>query len=437
MCSRRPGRARRAGRAARAAARSESGSPKRMWMSPKRGAGGAPRPTNQPKLSRLLRAAALLGDVVADVLDLVVGDRDRDQEDVLALAAPVGVDHVGEQPEARRQQLARARAPALDVPLEREALLDQVVDVLLQHELVDRVVLERAADEEDAAAPHQRPDREEVHVDAAGGVVRRVAVLVQRVLQHQVVEVRLVRRQEDDRMALRRARRSRSSCAAVVVQRLAVAARVEQVDQLRGEVDDVRAVGRGDLAQVARGLAPRPSPPACRARAPAARCRRERPAARGCPRGRSAAPCSARRAARRSARSSASAAWRATKSARPVVCADVGAAGLPPALAQLRDRRGLARHDAAALGMAAQHPRLAQAPGIARVAEREQLATAGRARAAVSPAGQPRDAQRRQQRIVVGGEARLRAAGRACAAPPRRDGGIGIASSRRWPLPGR
>jgi hypothetical protein len=73
---------------------------------------------------------------------------------------------------------------------------------VVQHELVDGVVLERAADEEHAAPPEELPHREEVHVDAAGGVVRRVAVLVERVLQHEVVEVRLVRRQEDDRMAL-------------------------------------------------------------------------------------------------------------------------------------------------------------------------------------------------------------------------------------------
>ena len=156
-----------------------------------------------PEVLALLLRAALLGRVVADVLDLVVRDRDRDQMHVLALAAAVGVDDVREEPEARRQQLARARAAALDVPLEREALLDQVVDVVVQHELVDGVVLERPADEEHAAPAHERPHREEVHVDAARRVIRRVAVLVEKELQDRVVEVRLVRRQEDDREAAR------------------------------------------------------------------------------------------------------------------------------------------------------------------------------------------------------------------------------------------
>src|SRR5439155_13822653 len=39
---------------------------------------------------RPLAAAALLGGIAGDVLDLIVGDRHRDEEDVLALAAPVG-----------------------------------------------------------------------------------------------------------------------------------------------------------------------------------------------------------------------------------------------------------------------------------------------------------------------------------------------------------
>ena len=266
----------------------------------------------------LLLAAVLLGRVRADVLDLVVGDRDRDQDHVLALAAPVGVDDVGEEPEARRQQLAGARAPALDVPLEGEALLDQVVDVAPQDELVDRVVLERAADEEHAAAAHERPDREEVHVDAAGGVVGRVAVLVQRVLQDEVVEVRLVGRQEHHRVALGE-RVDALEVAAVVVQRLAVRPRVEEVDELRGEVDDVRAVGGGDLLQIALGLAQRRLNGAPGVRRQARDAAAERGPARRCPRARSAGPCSAAPRTRRSARSSASAAWRVTKSARPVV----------------------------------------------------------------------------------------------------------------------
>ena len=81
-----------------------------------------------------------------------------------------------------------------------------------------------------------------------------VAVLVQRVLEHQVVEVRLVRGQEDDRVALGE-RVDVLQLGAVVVSSAAVALRVEQVDQLGDEVDHERAVGGGDLAQVARRLA--------------------------------------------------------------------------------------------------------------------------------------------------------------------------------------
>src|SRR5262249_34900406 len=103
----------------------------------------------------LLPAAALLRDVVAHVLDLGVRYRYRNEKDVLRLAAAISVDDVGEEAEPGRQQLARARAPTLDVPFQRETLLDQIVDVLAQHELVDRVVLEGSADEEHATAPEE------------------------------------------------------------------------------------------------------------------------------------------------------------------------------------------------------------------------------------------------------------------------------------------
>src|SRR5207244_11192759 len=110
---------------------------------------------------RALAAAALLGGVAGDVLERAAGGSHRDQEDVLALAAPVGVHHVGEEAEARRHELTRARARPLDVPLEREALFDQVVDVVVEHELVDLVVLEAPPDEEDARATHERAHGEE------------------------------------------------------------------------------------------------------------------------------------------------------------------------------------------------------------------------------------------------------------------------------------
>ena len=243
-----------------------------------------------------LRAAPLLGGVVAHVGDLVVGDRYRDQEDVLALGAPVGVDHVGEQSEARRQQLAGARAAALDVPLEREALLDQVIDVVVQHELVDLVVAEAAPDEEGPAAPHQRADREEVHVDAAGGVVGGVAVLVQRVLEHEMVEVRLVRGEEHHGMSAARAPsppgadRGRSRAAA-----RSPACRAGGSARRPGR----SRAGCGWRRSRADPATPRASrSPACaRASPPGAGCRRGTTADPGCPREAGAAPCSGRRAA--------------------------------------------------------------------------------------------------------------------------------------------
>ena len=319
-----------------------------------------------------LRAAALLGGVVAHVGDLVVGDRDRDQEDVLALGAPVGVDHVGEQSEARRQQLAGARAAALDVPLEREALLDQVVDVVVQHELVDLVVAEAAADEEGAAAPHQRPDREEVHVDAAGRVVGRVAVLVQRVLEHQMVEVRLVRGEEHHGVLLRE-RLHVLELVAIVVELPPVALRVEQADQPGDQVDHERAVGGGDLAQVPRGLARH-----ARGRAP----ERARQAVDAAAERRPAEDVlvdQARHLVARAAQRALGALEREHRLARdelgePRGLGEIGAAGAAPALAQLGDGRRLARDDAAAIGLAAQDQPLVQRSGIARIAQQDQIA---------------------------------------------------------------
>ncbi len=211
----------------------------------------ADEPDEPAEALALLGPAAALGDVVADVLDLVVSDRGRNQIHVLAAAAAKRVDHVGEQAEAGRQQLSRPRAAALDVPLEREALLDQIVDVLPQNELVDRVVLEGAPDEERSAAANERADGKEVHVDAAGRVVRRMPVLVEGVLQHEMIEVRLVGREKDDRIPLRE-RVDLAKLGAIVVKTLAVAAGVEQSDEVGGEVDHIGAVRGGDLAQIAR-----------------------------------------------------------------------------------------------------------------------------------------------------------------------------------------
>src|SRR5581483_2265851 len=89
---------------------------------------------------------------------------------------------------------------------------------------------------------------------------------------------------------------------------------------------------------------------------------------------------------------------------------------------ELRRARRLGDHAAAAIGVAAQHARLADPPGVARIAEREEVAEARRALPAAL-GGEPGDAKRREQRIAVGREARLEArieAVRVRPPPPRR-----------------
>src|SRR5262249_13753635 len=153
-----------------------------------------------------------------------------------------------------RQELPGRGARPLDVPLEREALLDQVVDVLAEHELVDLVVLEGAADEEDPRAAEQPAGGEEGHVDATGRGGGREGGLVEGVLENQAVEVRLVAGEEDERVALAEDRQ-RGELRAIVVQRLPVSLRVEVADQAGGELDHPRTVAGGDLAEIAPRLA--------------------------------------------------------------------------------------------------------------------------------------------------------------------------------------
>ena len=319
----------------------------------------------------LLRGALLLGRIVGDVADLVVADGGGHEHDVFAAPAPEGVHHVGEHSEARRQQLAGARAPALDVPLEREALLDQRVDVVAQDELVDLVVLEGAADEEHARAPHQRAEREEVHVDAARGVVRGQAVLVQQRLEHAVVEVRLVRGQEHHRVLLRE-RAQLVHLRGLVVQHLAVAALVEALPELHDQVDHEGAVRGRDLAQVGGGLAQHGRVGAAERGGEAVQLAAE---------GRAPehvlvheARHLVARAAQPALRDVEHEVGLAHDELRePDGRACVGAGAAAPALAQRRGRGRLARDDAHPLGRGAQHVVLAQPARVAWIAELQQV----------------------------------------------------------------
>jgi hypothetical protein len=360
-------------------------------------------------------ASALLHHVAADVGDLVVGDRDGDQEHVLGLAPPVCVEHVGEQSEARRQELSGPRTAALEVPLEREALLDQVVDVLVQDELVGRVVLEAAADEEDAAAADQRPDGEEVHVDAAGGVVRRMAGLVERVLQHQVVEIRLVRRHEHDGASLCE-RVDLLELAVVVAQHVAVALRVDQPDDARDQVDHVGAVRRGDLAEIAQGFL-------AHARLAAAQLGREpsHAAAERGPRhdllGDEARHLVA--GAAHAALGPLEREGRLPDNELRQAHGRVDAGSPTPAPAKLREPRGLGRDHPAALRMPPEDPVLAQPARISRVTQAKEVAEPGRA-FPVALRRAPGHAQGGQHRIVPLREVRLEARIDAPGAAPSR-----------------
>jgi hypothetical protein len=136
-----------------------------------------------PEALPLLLLAPLFGRVGVDILYMVIDDRQRNQIHVLALAARIRVGHVREHPIPWGKELAGPRAAAFQVPLEREPLLDQVVEIALKDQLVEGVVLEGPSDEEHTSSPYHRTDREEVHVDPACGVIGRGVVLPEDVLQ--------------------------------------------------------------------------------------------------------------------------------------------------------------------------------------------------------------------------------------------------------------
>ena len=119
----------------------------------------------------LLLGAVLLGGHGRHFRQLVVGDRHRHEEDVVDAPFLEGLDEIGQDAEAGRAELAGAGPAALQVPLEVVAPLDEVAEVPLEGHLVDGVVPDGAADEDDAAAAQDGPHGPERHVDAAQHVV--------------------------------------------------------------------------------------------------------------------------------------------------------------------------------------------------------------------------------------------------------------------------
>ena len=108
---------------------------------------GAEQPADA--LGRLL-AARLLVHVRLLLDDPLVADRHRHERDLAIAELQRRVDDHREDPELRRQELAGARAPALDEELEVVALDEDRADVGVDERGVELLALEAAADEERA-----------------------------------------------------------------------------------------------------------------------------------------------------------------------------------------------------------------------------------------------------------------------------------------------
>ena len=200
----------------------------------------------------LLRLADQLVEVAVAFDQLLVADVDRlEQHRPRGLAQERAHRH-RDHAALRRQQAARARAPAFDEVLERVAARDQLRHVFGEHRRIQRVAAEAAAQEERAAAAQHRPDHRQVEVDARGDVRRHDALGVEQVAQQQVVHVAAVAGHVDDfvagRVLLERVE--------VVHQHAAVDAVPHQVEQeARRAHHRMRVVG-GDLVDVGVRLLP-------------------------------------------------------------------------------------------------------------------------------------------------------------------------------------
>ena len=183
------------------------------------------------------------------VEQFVVDDRHRLQDEVVAAVVVHRVDEVGEEAEPRVAQLAGARAPALDVPLEVLTVLGEPAHVLAQRELVDRVVAEAAADEDEPGPSPHRAHGPERDVDAAELVGGRQSGALQHRRQHHRVDVRAVAREQRDRVAAVQVL-ERAHLLRVDLDAAAVRGAVEQPGDVEEHVTRGTAVGRDHLLQV-------------------------------------------------------------------------------------------------------------------------------------------------------------------------------------------
>eukprot|EP00160_Parvularia_atlantis_P015406 Unigene4375_Nuclearia_a/m.13358 Unigene4375_Nuclearia_a/g.13358 ORF Unigene4375_Nuclearia_a/g.13358 Unigene4375_Nuclearia_a/m.13358 type:complete len:594 (-) Unigene4375_Nuclearia_a:574-2355(-) len=149
-----------------------------------------------------LLGAEQLGDVGLGLEHAVVADRDRAHVHVLDAPGEHAVNEDLEHAKLGVEQLAGAASRAFDKRLKVVAVLEQTLDVLLEDGVVQRVVLERAADEERAAVRHERAEKGHVEVVAAGHERERDAHAVEQVRQHHVVDVRAMARREEQRHLL-------------------------------------------------------------------------------------------------------------------------------------------------------------------------------------------------------------------------------------------
>ena len=147
----------------------------------------------------LLLLSTLFDRIIFDFGDLVVSDTDRDKGHIVETRPLDRLDDVAEQTESWRQQLAGAGARALQRPKQREPFLDQVIDVPAKRRLVDLVILERAAQENDAAAAPDSAEARGIQVDATEREWQRQVCFVQHHGQGHRIEHRLVADQEHDR----------------------------------------------------------------------------------------------------------------------------------------------------------------------------------------------------------------------------------------------
>ena len=136
--------------------------------------------------------------------DATVVDRDRYEVEVAADAVDEDVDDGRQHSELRGQDLSRPAPPALDEELLRVPLADQILEILPEDRLVERIAFERPTDEVRTRAAEERPERPERHVDARRDVGRRKRVLVEDVGQYQIVEVASVTWHQHDGVLLDR-----------------------------------------------------------------------------------------------------------------------------------------------------------------------------------------------------------------------------------------